>query len=210
MSKEIAFADFCEALKIVQPSCLRSSVGLTDFKPVHWDQIGGLDQVKLKLRQSIEWPVLHPQAFERMGVTPTRGILLYGPPGCAKTTLVKAAASSCRCPFLSISGADLFSPFVGDSEKILAQVFQQARAVAPSILFLDEIDSILGSRSLDGASCRSVKERVLSVLLNEMDGIGQPLIGRRDTERKVPASEGNQVEQTKKMLDSVYPGNCQQ
>ncbi|XP_060709037.1 spermatogenesis-associated protein 5-like protein 1 isoform X1 [Hemiscyllium ocellatum] len=200
-NKEITFADFCEAIKIVQPSCLRSSIGLTDFKPVHWNQIGGLDQVKLKLKQSIQWPVLYPQAFERMGVTPTRGILLCGPPGCAKTTLVKAAASSYRCSFLSISGADLFSPFVGDSEKILAQVFKQARAAAPSILFLDEIDSIFGSRSFDGANGRSVKERVLSVLLNEMDGIGQPLIGRRISERNMLASEANQVEPTKKFQE---------
>ncbi|XP_041030647.1 spermatogenesis-associated protein 5-like protein 1 [Carcharodon carcharias] len=199
LDKEITFADFREALKIVQPSCLRSSIGLTDFKPVQWDQIGGLDQVKLKLRQSIEWPVMYPEAFVRMGVTPIRGILLYGPPGCAKTTLVKAAATSCRCSFLSVSGADLFSPFVGDSEKALVQVFHQARAAAPSILFLDEIDSMLGSRSLDGTNDRSVKERVLSVLLNEMDGIGRPLAEGRGTKRKIFAPEGEHSEQTKKL-----------
>ncbi|XP_038652669.1 LOW QUALITY PROTEIN: spermatogenesis-associated protein 5-like protein 1 [Scyliorhinus canicula] len=196
---KITFADFHEALRIVQPSCLRSSIGLTDFRPVQWDQIGGLDQVKLKLKQSIEWPVMYPEAFVRMGVTPIRGILLYGPPGCAKTTVVKAAASSCRCSFLSVSGADLFSPFVGDSEKALAQVFHQARAAAPSILFLDEIDSMLGSRSLDGTVDHSVKERVLSVLLNEMDGIGHSLAKGRDPERKILLSEGEQLEQSKKL-----------
>ncbi|XP_067874440.1 spermatogenesis-associated protein 5-like protein 1 isoform X1 [Heterodontus francisci] len=199
VDNEITFADFCEALKIVQPSCLRSSIGLTDIRPVQWDQIGGLDQVKLKLRQSIEWPAMYPEAFVRMGVTPTCGILLYGPPGCAKTMLVKAAASSCRCSFLSVSGADLFSPFVGDSEKALAQVFRQARAGAPSVLFLDEIDSMLGSRSLNGTNGRSVEERVLSVLLNEMDGIGQPLAERRGTERKILVCEGEQSEQIKKL-----------
>ncbi|XP_072366021.1 ATPase family gene 2 protein homolog B [Scyliorhinus torazame] len=197
LDNKINFADFHEALRIVQPSCLRSSIGLTDFRPVQWDQIGGLDQVKLKLKQSIEWPVMYPEAFVRMGVTPIRGILLYGPPGCAKTTVVKAAASSCRCSFLSVSGADLFSPFVGDSEKALAQVFHQARAAAPSILFLDEIDSMLGSRSLDGTVDHSVKERVLSVLLNEMDGIGHSLAKGRDPERKILLPEGEQLEQSK-------------
>ncbi|XP_078097265.1 ATPase family gene 2 protein homolog B [Mustelus asterias] len=199
LDKEITFADFREALRSVQPSCLRSSIGLTDFRPVHWDQIGGLSQVKLKLRQSLEWPLMYPEAFVRMGVTPICGILLYGPPGCAKTTLVKAAASSCRFSFLSLSGADLFSPFVGDSEKALAQVFHQARVAAPSILFLDEIDSMLGSRSLGGTKDRSVKERVLSVLLNEMDGIGHPLAKSRGTERKTFLPEGEQSELTKKL-----------
>uniref|UniRef100_UPI00398F152D ATPase family gene 2 protein homolog B n=1 Tax=Pristiophorus japonicus TaxID=55135 RepID=UPI00398F152D len=144
--------------------------------------------------------MMFPEAFVRMGVKPTRGILLYGPPGCAKTTLVKAAASSCRCSFLSVSGADLFSPFVGDSEKALAQVFRQARAAAPSILFLDEIDSMLGSRSLDATSGRSVHERVLSVLLNEMDGIGRSVTERRGSGQKTLECEGEQSEgQTKKL-----------
>lgn len=147
---------FHEALKSVRPSCLRSSMGRTELSPVTWEQIGGLDDVKLKLRQvanwvallknahlcirrknlitgglfslivstskSIEWPMAHPEAFVRLGLCQPRGVLLYGPPGCAKTTLVKAAATSSNCAFLSVSGADLYSPYVGDSEKALAQV----------------------------------------------------------------------------------------
>ncbi|XP_009884478.1 PREDICTED: spermatogenesis-associated protein 5-like protein 1, partial [Charadrius vociferus] len=174
----ISMADFQEALKKIQPSSFRSAVGLTECKPVTWEQIGGLEDVKLKLKQSIEWPMKFPQAFARMGLSHPKGILLYGPSGCAKTTLVKAVATSCHCSFLSVSGADLFSPYVGDSEKILSQVFRQARANTPAIIFLDEIDSILGSRS----HCKTghgVSERVLSVLLNELDGIGLKVTERR-------------------------------
>ncbi|XP_036400046.1 spermatogenesis-associated protein 5-like protein 1 [Megalops cyprinoides] len=181
---------FLEALKKVQPSCLRSSIGLTDFKPITWDQIGGLEDVKQKLKQSIEWPMKFPEAFVRLGLPRPRGVLLYGPPGCAKTTLVKAAACSSHCAFLSVNGADLFSPFVGDSEKALAQLFRQARACAPSILFLDEIDSILGSRS-DSRAPHSVQARVLSVLLNELDGVGLKTLERRGAERASRESEGS-------------------
>ncbi|KAM6304011.1 ATPase family gene 2 protein homolog B isoform 2-T2 [Podargus strigoides] len=154
----INIADFQEAFKKIQPSSFRSAVGLTECKPVTWEQIGGLEDVKLKLKQSIEWPMKFPQAFARMGLSHPKGILLYGPSGCAKTTLVKAVATSCHCSFLS--------------------VFRQARANTPAIIFLDEIDSILGSRS----HCRTghgVSERVLSVLLNELDGIGLKVTERR-------------------------------
>ncbi|KAF3830493.1 hypothetical protein GH733_004312 [Mirounga leonina] len=137
-------ADFLEAFKKIQPSSFRSIVGLMDIKPVGWEQIGGLEDVKLKLKQSIEWPLKFPREFVRMGLTQPKGVLLYGPPGCAKTTLV----------------------------------FRQARANTPAIVFLDEIDSILGSRSISRTEC-NVQERVLSVLLNELDGVGLKTIERR-------------------------------
>nr|XP_031309000.1 spermatogenesis-associated protein 5-like protein 1 isoform X6 [Camelus dromedarius] len=118
--------DFLEAFKKIQPSSFRSVIGLTDIKPVDWEQIGGLEDVKLKLKQSIEWPLKFPRQFVRMGLTQPKGVLLYGPPGCAKTTLVRALATSCHCSFVSVSGADLFSSFVGDSENILSQLeFQE-------------------------------------------------------------------------------------
>nr|KAF6487608.1 spermatogenesis associated 5 like 1 [Rousettus aegyptiacus] len=174
----IAETDFLEAFKKIQPSSFRSVIGLMDIKPVGWEQIGGLEDVKLKLKQSIEWPLKFPGEFVRMGLTQPKGVLLYGPPGCAKTTLVRALATSCHCSFVSVSGADLFSPFVGDSEKVLSQVFRQARANTPAIVFLDEIDSILGSRSISKTGC-NVQESILSVLLNELDGVGLKTIERR-------------------------------
>ncbi|XP_040602126.1 spermatogenesis-associated protein 5-like protein 1 isoform X1 [Mesocricetus auratus] len=170
--------DFLDALKKIQPSSFRSSIGLMDIKPVAWEQIGGLEDVKLKLKQCVEWPLKFPQEFARMGLKQPKGLLLYGPPGCAKTSLVRALATSCHCSFVSVSGADLFSPYVGDSEKVLSQVFRQARANTPALVFLDEIDSVLGSRSVGTLGC-DARERVLSVLLNELDGVGVRTVERR-------------------------------
>ncbi|NXX36339.1 SPA5L protein, partial [Nicator chloris] len=194
----INMGDFQEAFKKIQPSSFRSAVGLTECKPVTWEQIGGLEDVKLKLKQSIEWPMKFPEAFARMGLSHPKGILLYGPSGCAKTTLVKAVATSCHCSFLSVSGADLFSPYLGDSEKILSQVFRQARANTPAIIFLDEIDSILGSR----AHCRTghgVSERVLSVLLNELDGIGLKVTERRGGKLQLESQCQEQSDEERKL-----------
>ncbi|KAM6950192.1 ATPase family gene 2 protein homolog B [Lycodopsis pacificus] len=190
---------FHEALKAVRPSCLRGSLGRTELSPTSWEQIGGLEEVKLKLRQSIEWPMLYPEAFVRLGLCRPRGVLLYGPPGCAKTTLVKAAAGTSHCAFLSVGGADLYSPYVGDSEKALAQLFRQARACAPCILFLDEIDSLIGSRS-NSQTPNSVQTRLLSVLLNEMDGVGLKTLERRGTE-KILQAEGAEENRTQEQLD---------
>ncbi|XP_068588296.1 ATPase family gene 2 protein homolog B [Cebidichthys violaceus] len=190
--RTVGVKHFHEALKAVRASCLRSSLGRTELPPTSWEQIGGLDEVKLKLRQSIEWPMLHPEAFVRLGLCRPRGVLLYGPPGCAKTTLVKAAAGTSHCAFLSVGGADLYSPYVGDSEKALAQLFRQARACAPCILFLDEIDSLIGSRSNSGTP-DGVQTRLLSVLLNEMDGVGLKTLERRGTE-KILQAEGTEEE----------------
>ncbi|XP_069839410.1 ATPase family gene 2 protein homolog B [Dendropsophus ebraccatus] len=169
---------FYEAFKKIRPTSARSAVGQVEFKPVYWEQIGGLEDIKLVLKQSIEWPMKYPDAFMRMGLTLPKGVLLYGPPGCAKTTLVKAVATSCHCSFFSISGADLFSPYVGDSEKTLAQLFRQARASTPAIVFLDEIDAIVGCRS-ESRTSSGVQERILSVLLNELDGVGLKVTERR-------------------------------
>ncbi|XP_061669816.1 spermatogenesis-associated protein 5-like protein 1 [Syngnathoides biaculeatus] len=195
----VALKHFLEAQKSVGPSCLRSSLGRTDLSPVAWDQIGGLDDIKLKLRQSIEWPMMYPEAFSRLGLRRPRGVLLYGPPGCAKTTLVRAAASVSNCTFLSVSGADLYSPYVGDSEKALSQLFRQARACAPCVLFLDEIDSVIGSRC-GGQAPNSVQTRLLSVLLNEMDGVGLKTLERTGT-RKILQAEGAEENHTPHQAD---------
>ncbi|XP_030354028.1 spermatogenesis-associated protein 5-like protein 1 isoform X2 [Strigops habroptila] len=174
----INMADFQEAFKRTQPSSFRSAIGLTECKPVTWEQIGGLEDVKLKLKQSIEWPMKFPQAFARMGLSPPKGILLYGPSGCAKTTLVKALATSCHCSFFS--------------------VFRQARANTPAIIFLDEIDSILGCR----AHCKTshgVSERVLSVLLNELDGIGLKVTERRGSKLQLEGQCHEQSDEERKL-----------
>ncbi|KAM9764960.1 ATPase family gene 2 protein homolog B [Menidia menidia] len=181
----VGMRHFQAALRAVRPSCLRSSPGSTELPPVLWEDIGGLEEVKVRLRQSIEWPMRYPEAFARLGLRRPRGVLLYGPPGCAKTSLVRAAAASSRCAFLSASGADLYSPYVGDSEKALAQLFQQARRCAPCVLFLDEIDSLIGSRA-DGRG-GGVQTRLLSVLLNEMDGVGLKTLERRGAARVLQA-----------------------
>ncbi|NXA11134.1 SPA5L protein, partial [Sapayoa aenigma] len=194
----INMGHFQEAFKKIQPSSFRSAVGLTECKLVTWEQIGGLEDVKLKLKQSIEWPMKFPQAFARMGLSRPKGVLLYGPSGCAKTTLVKAVATSCHCSFLSVSGADLFSPYLGDSEKILSQVFRQARANTPAIIFLDEIDSILGSRARSGTGC-GVSQRVLSVLLNELDGVGLKVTERRGEKLQLEAQGQEQSDGERKL-----------
>ncbi|XP_074651647.1 ATPase family gene 2 protein homolog B-like [Tubulanus polymorphus] len=179
----VTMEDFKVALSTIRPSTQRGSDVLVDYRPMKWENIGGLDSVKQQLQQAVEWPILHPDAFKRMGISPPKGVLLYGPPGCCKTTLVRAAATACGATFLAISGAQLFSPYVGDSEKVIVQVFQQARAGAPSILFFDEIDAIVGKRTEKGSS--GVQERVLSTLLNQMDGIGIKLVDKTNMSQKI-------------------------
>lgn len=159
---------------------------------VKWSDIGGQEQLKLQLRQAIEWPLLHPQTFTRMGIQPPRGILMFGttfiefsfsifrfiddfnvvlgPPGCSKTMIAKALATESNVNFLSIKGPELFSMWVGESERAVRDLFHKARQVAPSIIFFDEIDAIGGERTAS-ASGSSVKERVLTQLLTEMDGV---------------------------------------
>ncbi|XP_072258518.1 ATPase family gene 2 protein homolog B [Pyxicephalus adspersus] len=187
---QVTRTHFYEAIKKIRPSTARSAIGQVEFKPIHWEQIGGLEDVKRLLKQCIEWPMKYPEAFLRMGLTLPKGVLLYGPPGCAKTTLVKALATSCHCAFFSVSGADLFSPYVGDSEKTLAQLFRQARASTPAIVFLDEIDAIVGCRS-EGKTGSGVQERILSVLLNELDGVGLKTTERRGKQKLLEGSDNN-------------------
>ncbi|KAJ1652726.1 hypothetical protein IWQ61_007000 [Dispira simplex] len=171
----VSMDDFRLAMKKVGPSMQR---GLeVEVTPTTWDDIGGLATVKTQLQQAVTWPTLYPDTFRRLGLHPPTGILLYGPPGCSKTTLVKAIASQMCSSFFSLNGAALYSPYVGDSEKVVRDIFQRARAGAPSVLFFDEIDTIVGKRQLGQASGNSghggdvAQERILTMLLNEMDGV---------------------------------------
>ncbi|PNF38587.1 hypothetical protein B7P43_G03982 [Cryptotermes secundus] len=131
--------------------------------------IGGMESIKQSLCAAVEWPLLYPETFAKFGLPQPKGVLLYGPPGCAKTSLACALASAMNVTFLSVSAADLYSPYVGDAEKSIGELFHRARLGAPTILFIDEIDALVGSR---GHREQGVQERVLSALLTEMDGIG--------------------------------------
>ncbi|KAI8617107.1 P-loop containing nucleoside triphosphate hydrolase protein, partial [Chytriomyces sp. MP71] len=166
-------SDFSHALSITTPSTTR---GHTVTVPANltWNSVGGLEAVKQQLRQCVEWPVTRRDVFARLGLQPPRGVLLYGPPGCSKTTLVRVIAATSNATFLSINGAALYSPFVGDSEQTVRALFHRARLSSPSVIFLDEIDAVVGNRDLSGGgggTRDATQEGVLSTLLNEMDGI---------------------------------------
>ncbi|XP_039441109.1 ribosome biogenesis protein SPATA5L1 [Culex pipiens pallens] len=162
-----------ESLKKIRPTALRNSIGLITGLKESLDTIGGMENLKKTLRVSILGPLQNPAAFRRFGMSPLKGILLYGPPGCAKTTIARCLAAESRMTFLSVSAAEIYSPYVGDAEKLITKLFNQARQSAPAVIFLDEIDSLVGNRGSQGVrGPNDVNIRVLSTLLIEMDGIG--------------------------------------
>jgi transitional endoplasmic reticulum ATPase len=161
-------AGLLEAYKEVTPSALREVY--VEVPNVEWSDIGGLEQVKQELREAVEWPIKHPEAFKRMGIKPPKGILLYGPPGCGKTLLAKAVATESEANFITIKGPEIFSKWVGESEKAIREIFRKARQAAPCIVYFDEIDAIAPIRGL-GFGDSVVTERVITQLLTEMDGI---------------------------------------
>jgi transitional endoplasmic reticulum ATPase len=132
-----------------------------------WDDLGGMARIKMELQRAIEWPLQHKEAFARLGLQQPRGVLLHGPPGCSKTTIAKILASRGSFSFYSLSGAAVFSAYVGEAERLVRQVFHSARQTSPSLIFIDEMDALVGKRGQGDV----VQERVLSTLLNEMDGI---------------------------------------
>jgi len=165
---EVTMQDFLEAYKEITPSALREVY--VEIPNVKWSDIGGLEQVKQELREAVEWPIKHPEAFKRMGIKPPKGILLYGPPGCGKTLLAKAVATESEANFISVKGPEIFSKWVGESEKAIREIFRKARQAAPCIVYFDEIDAIAPIRGL-GFGDSVVTERVITQLLTEMDGI---------------------------------------
>ncbi|HEY9206708.1 MAG TPA: CDC48 family AAA ATPase [Candidatus Methanoperedens sp.] len=166
-SMQVTAGDFEVALKEVEPSAMREV--LVEIPEVVWNDVGGLDEAKEEIIEAVEWPLKNPEKFEKMGIQPPKGILLYGPPGTGKTLLAKAAANESSANFISIRGPQLLSKWVGESEKAIREVFKKARQVAPSILFLDELDAIAPVRGMDFGSRAS--ERVVNQLLTELDGI---------------------------------------
>ncbi|ORX55872.1 AAA-domain-containing protein [Piromyces finnis] len=167
---KVSVEDINGAFKDVRPSAMREI--MLEVPKVSWDDIGGQDDIKQKLKESVEWPLQHPESFLRLGIRPPKGILLYGPPGCSKTLMAKALATEAGLNFIAVKGPELFSKWVGESEKAVREVFKKARAASPSIVFFDEIDSLAVRRGGDESS---VADRVLSQLLSELDGI-EPLV----------------------------------
>uniref|UniRef100_A0A2D4JAS9 AAA+ ATPase domain-containing protein n=4 Tax=Micrurus TaxID=8634 RepID=A0A2D4JAS9_MICLE len=166
----INHSDFLQAMNDVRPSAMREVT--IDVPKISWSDIGGLEDVKLKLKQAVEWPLKHPESFIRMGIQPPKGVLLYGPPGCSKTMIAKALAHESGLNFLAVKGPELMKKYVGESERAVREIFRKARAVSPSILFFDELDALAVERGSSSSSV-NVTNRVLAQLLTEMDGIEQ-------------------------------------
>ncbi len=165
---EIRMEDFLNAYKEITPTAMREVY--VEIPTVHWEDIGGLEDVKKELREAVEWPLKNPEIFKRFGIRPPKGILLYGPPGCGKTLLARAVATESEANFITIKGPEVFSKWVGESEKAVREVFRKARMAAPAVIFFDEFDSLVPRRGM-GVGDSMVTERVISQLLTEMDGI---------------------------------------
>jgi len=160
--------DFQNALKEIRPSALREV--FIEIPNVKWEQIGGLENVKRELREAVELPLKKPEVFDHVGIRPVRGILLFGPPGTGKTLLAKAVATESEANFIAIRGPELISKWVGESEKGVREVFRKARSAAPTIIFFDELDALAPARGGGDFDSHST-ERVVNMLLSEMDGI---------------------------------------
>jgi len=157
-----------QGFQSVEPSAIREV--FVEVPSVKWEDVGGLEPIKQKLREAITWPILYQHLFEQARVKPPRGLLLAGPPGCGKTLLAKAAATESQVNFISVKGPELLSKFVGESERAVREIFAKARQAAPCIMFFDEIDGLCATRQASSADS-GVSGRVLSQLLSEMDGI---------------------------------------
>jgi len=161
---------FKHALSSSNPSSLRETV--VEVPNISWKDIGGLEDVKRELREMVQYPVEHPEKFEKFGMQPSKGVLFYGPPGCGKTLLAKAVANECQANFISIKGPELLTMWFGESEANVRECFDKARGAAPCILFFDELDSIAKMRGGSSGDGGGAGDRVMNQLLTEMDGMG--------------------------------------
>ena len=166
---EVTMSDFRQAIKEIEPSALREIY--LEVPEVSWDEVGGLEEVKERLKESIEWPLTKPELFEHFGINPPRGILLFGAPGTGKTLIAKAIANEAKANFITIKGPELISKWVGQSEKAIREVFKKAKQSSPSIVFLDEFESIAGTRRTASGDGSDVMNRVVNQLLSSMDGV---------------------------------------
>jgi transitional endoplasmic reticulum ATPase len=161
---------FKMALGTANPSSLRETV--VEVPNTSWNDIGGLFEVKNELRELVQYPIEHPEKFEKFGMSPSRGVLFYGPPGCGKTLLAKAVANECQANFISVKGPELLTMWFGESESNVRDVFAKARGAAPCVLFFDELDSIAQQRGGNQGDGGGAADRVMNQLLTEMDGVG--------------------------------------
>ncbi len=168
MELQVTMDNFLEAMKDVEPSAIREF--FVEVPDVKWDDVGGLDYIKEELKEAIEWPLKHFDIFKKANTNPPKGILLYGAPGTGKTLLAKAVANESGVNFISVKGPSLISKYVGESERGIREVFKKAKQASPTILFFDELDSLVPKRG-SGSSDSQVTERVISQFLTEMDGI---------------------------------------
>ena len=167
---EVRMDDFRLAIREIEPSALREIY--VEIPDVSWESVGGLTEIKDRLKESVEWPLTKPELFEHFGIKPPRGIVLFGAPGTGKTLLAKAIANEAKANFISIKGPELISKWVGESEKAIREIFKKAKQSSPSIIFLDEFESIAGMRSSNSQTGGSdVANRVVNQLLASMDGV---------------------------------------
>jgi transitional endoplasmic reticulum ATPase len=166
-SPTVTMADFESALDVVRPTSMAEST--LEVASVTLDDVGDMVEVKQTLTESVLWPLTYPDTFARLGVQPPRGVLVYGPPGCGKTYLVKAIAGTGKANVLSVKGAELLSKWVGESERAVRELFRRAREAAPTLVFLDEVDALAPTRgqATDGGTT----DRVVAALLTELDGV---------------------------------------
>ena len=167
LEMKVNFSHFREALREVEPSALREF--FSEIPAVTWQEVGGLEKIKQTLKEVIEWPLKFSALFDYAKLNPPRGILLYGPPGCGKTTLAKAVAHECGVNFIVVKGPALLSRYIGESEKGVREVFKKAKQAAPCIIFFDELDSLVPARG--GGAESQVSERVVGQFLSELNGI---------------------------------------